>query len=227
MDARSSVCRAAPDSASAVPRTRSALVAFGNGQNGYHDRQFARPETAAPDIAYRVDSGHDINLRHLAADGVHVLGGFHGINGDKLLFLDNLGAILDAADQSLEDFLGAAESYRRAAGLELPEDMNQAFGVARTPLMLGSSRALGWRAGNVRTVIWCTGYRGSFDWVHLPVFDAQGVQRQRRGVTVGLARILGVLSDGIGQFFHRGGGFLVSARQSHLDDGMPVAWKCY
>jgi putative flavoprotein involved in K+ transport len=35
----------------------------------------------------------------------------------------------------------------------------------------------------VRTVIWCTGYRGGFDWVHLPVFDEQGVPRQRRGVT--------------------------------------------
>jgi putative flavoprotein involved in K+ transport len=130
-----------------------------------------------------VDGGHDINLRHLAADGVHVLGSFHGIDGEKLLFLDNLGTILDGADKSLEDFMLAAESYRQAAGLELPEDINQAFGVARTPLMLGTSRALGWRAGNVRTVIWCTGYRGSFDWVHLPVFDAQGVPRQRRGVT--------------------------------------------
>jgi putative flavoprotein involved in K+ transport len=130
-----------------------------------------------------VDGGHDINLRHLAAAGVHVLGGFRGTDGDKLVFLDNLGAILDGADKTLEEFKVAADSYVQAAGLDLPEDTNQAHGVAPTPLLPTTSRALGWRAGNVRTVIWCTGYRGGFDWVHLPVFDEQGVPRQRRGVT--------------------------------------------
>jgi putative flavoprotein involved in K+ transport len=130
-----------------------------------------------------VDGGHDIDLRHLAADGVHVLGGFHGIDGDKLLFLDNLGAILNGADKTLEDFKVAADSYVQAAGLDLPEDTNRAHGVACTQLLPTTSRALSWRAGNVRTVIWGTGYRGGFDWVHLPVFDEQGVLRQRRGVT--------------------------------------------
>ena len=130
-----------------------------------------------------VDGGHDIDLRHLAADGVQVLGSFHGIDGDKLLFLDNLGAILDGADKTLKDFKDAADSYVQTAGLDLPEDTNRAHGVARTQLLPTRSRALGWRAGNVRTVIWCTGYRGGFDWVHLPVFDEQGVLRQLRGVT--------------------------------------------
>jgi putative flavoprotein involved in K+ transport len=130
-----------------------------------------------------VDGGHDIDLRHLAADGVHVLGGFHGIDGDKLLFLDNLAAILNGADKTLEDFKVAADSYVQAAGLDLPEDTNRAHGVACTQLLPTTSRALSWRAGNVRTVIWGTGYRGGFDWVHLPVFDEQGVLRQRRGVT--------------------------------------------
>jgi putative flavoprotein involved in K+ transport len=130
-----------------------------------------------------VDGGHDIDLRHLAADGVHVLGGFHGIDGDKLLFLDNLAAILNGADKTLEDFKVAADSYVQAAGLDLPEDTNRAHGVACTQLLPTTSRALSWRAGSVRTVIWGTGYRGGFDWVHLPVFDEQGVLRQRRGVT--------------------------------------------
>jgi putative flavoprotein involved in K+ transport len=130
-----------------------------------------------------VDGGHDIDLRHLAADGVHVLGGFHGIDGDKLLFLDNLAAILNGADKTLEDFKVAADSYVQAAGLDLPEDTNRAHGVACTQLLPTTSRALSWRAGNVLTVIWGTGYRGGFDWVHLPVFDEQGVLRQRRGVT--------------------------------------------
>jgi putative flavoprotein involved in K+ transport len=130
-----------------------------------------------------VDGGHDINLPHLAAVGVHVLGGFHGIDGDKLVFRDNLDAILAAADKSLEDFISAADRYGQAAGLEMPEDTRHARGVPPTRPLPATSRTLDSRAGEVRTVIWCTGYRGGFDWVHLPVFDAQGMPRQRRGVT--------------------------------------------
>jgi putative flavoprotein involved in K+ transport len=130
-----------------------------------------------------VDGGHDISLRHLAADGVHLLGGFRGIEDGKLMFLDNLDAIIDGADKSLEEFKRAADGYVQTANLKLPEDSGQAHRTALAPLLSGFSGELDWRARNVRTVIWCTGYRGDFDWVHLPVFDDHGVPRQRRGVT--------------------------------------------
>jgi putative flavoprotein involved in K+ transport len=130
-----------------------------------------------------VDGGHDINLQRLAADGVHLLGSLRGVEGDKLVFLDNLEAIADAADKSLEEFRIEADSYARAADLKLPGDGSQAQGVAPTVSLSAFADNLDWKARKVRTVIWCTGYRGGFEWVHLPVLDEQGVARQRRGVT--------------------------------------------
>ena len=33
------------------------------------------------------------------------------------------------------------------------------------------------------TVLWTSGYRPAFGWIELPVFDADGLPRQARGVT--------------------------------------------
>jgi putative flavoprotein involved in K+ transport len=137
----------------------------------------------APMLFTGVDGGHDMNLRLLADEGVHVLGGFRGLDGNKLMFHDNLSAILEGADKSLEGFKVAADSHAQTAGLELPEETSPAHAVAPTPSYPGAAVELDLRAENVQAVIWCTGYRGGYDWVHLPVLDAQGLPRQRRGVT--------------------------------------------
>jgi putative flavoprotein involved in K+ transport len=137
----------------------------------------------APMLFTGVDGGHDMNMRRLAGDGIHVLGGFRGIDGGKLRFPDNLGAILDAADKSLEAFKLTADSHVLAAGLDLPEDASQAHAAAGMPSFPAALTELDLRAENVRTVLWCTGYRGGFDWIKLPVLDEQGLPRQRRGVT--------------------------------------------
>jgi putative flavoprotein involved in K+ transport len=38
------------------------------------------------------------------------------------------------------------------------------------------------RVIDARTVVWCTGFRQVFDWVHLPAFDGDGWPREYRGV---------------------------------------------
>jgi putative flavoprotein involved in K+ transport len=35
----------------------------------------------------------------------------------------------------------------------------------------------------VGTVVWATGYRPDYSWIHLPVLDRQGIPRHQRGVT--------------------------------------------
>ncbi len=39
------------------------------------------------------------------------------------------------------------------------------------------------RAAGITNVVWCTGQHPSYPWLHLPVHDASGAIRQRRGVT--------------------------------------------
>jgi putative flavoprotein involved in K+ transport len=60
------------------------------------------------------------------------------------------------------------QRVRRAAGA-----------AAGAPTLEGGQRL------EVENVIWCTGYSPGLDWIHLPVFDAEGRPRQYRGVVDG------------------------------------------
>ena len=48
------------------------------------------------------------------------------------------------------------------------------------------------RSGEIKTVLWATGYRPDYSWVHLPVFDHKGRLRHDGGIVTdspGLYRI--------------------------------------
>jgi putative flavoprotein involved in K+ transport len=67
-----------------------------------------------------------------------------------------------------------------------PKDI-EAAGVVRLPRTIAAQG--GWpvmqdgRVVEVPNVVWCTGYRSSFDWVHLDVFDQEGQPIHDRGAT--------------------------------------------
>jgi putative flavoprotein involved in K+ transport len=44
-------------------------------------------------------------------------------------------------------------------------------------------RELDLRQANVSTVIWSTGFRGDFSWIHLPILDDQDKPIHKRGVS--------------------------------------------
>ena len=60
-----------------------------------------------------------------------------------------------------------------------------AAGVERVPRVTGvrngSPQLEDGRVLDVGTIIWCTGFRTSFDWIDLPVFDETGDPVHRRG----------------------------------------------
>jgi putative flavoprotein involved in K+ transport len=60
-----------------------------------------------------------------------------------------------------------------------------AAGIERMPRVVGARNGLPELADgqvlHVDNVIWCTGFRTNFDWIDLPVFDAEGDPMHRRG----------------------------------------------
>lgn len=61
-----------------------------------------------------------------------------------------------------------------------------ARGARRVPRLNGVRAGLpllaDGRTLDVKSVVWCTGFRPGFSWLRLPVFDHEGEPRQRRGV---------------------------------------------
>ncbi len=68
-----------------------------------------------------------------------------------------------------------------------PKDLAEA-GVKRVPRVTGVSDGKplleDGRVLDVTNVIWCTGFRGGFTWIDLPIFDDEDRPRQVRGVVV-------------------------------------------
>ena len=66
-----------------------------------------------------------------------------------------------------------------------PKDLDLA-GVIRLPRTIGVQDGLpvteDGRVVEVANVVWCTGYRPAFDWVHLDAFDEDGQPVHDRGV---------------------------------------------
>jgi putative flavoprotein involved in K+ transport len=69
---------------------------------------------------------------------------------------------------------------RRARALTLTS-VSRTVGVSNGRPLLDDGRVL----DDVRTVVWCTGFRPDFRWIRLPVFGPEGYPNHRRGIVAG------------------------------------------
>ena len=121
--------------------------------------------------------GHDLHLRTLRDIGVELVGHFEAADGDVLRFADDLGASTDFSDARLRDLWKWIESYCAKTGYPLPEfDWPE-------PLRVPTRTTLSVTGDGIGTVIWTTGYRPSYGWVKVPVFDDMGWPVTRDGAS--------------------------------------------
>lgn len=121
--------------------------------------------------------GHDLHYRTLHAQGVRLLGRYLGAEGTKVHFADDLAASVDFGDARLRDMWKYFETYCGALGRPAPEfDWPDPFRVQ-------SPEVIDVVAEGIGTVIWTSGYRLEYGWIHLPVFDEMGFPIQEDGRT--------------------------------------------
>jgi putative flavoprotein involved in K+ transport len=102
-----------------------------------------------------------------------------GVRGGRLRFAGDLAPNLAAAEDNAHRFGERVDAWVHTHRMEAPVER-----VARLPLpgwaCNGETRL---RIGEIRTVLWATGFRRDFSWLDAPVFDADGEPVQRRGIT--------------------------------------------
>lgn len=125
------------------------------------------------------DGGRDIDLRRRALEGMQLYGPLAGIESERLLFLPELRANLDAADEVSESIKRSIDTFIAERGLTAP--VEPPYRPLWEPAT--ETEALDYRAADIRSVIWCIGFRTNFRWIDLPVFDGRGAPRHVRGVT--------------------------------------------
>lgn len=143
------------------------------------DDPWAARHEAALQLVGRPDH-LDLDLPHLQALGVTLVGRLVGIDGTRARFDGAAAATIAAADAQMRRLLARIDAFAERAGLAaevlapVPIETVQPF---------TDVDSIDLAAAGVGSVVWATGYRRSYPWLELPILDARGEIRQRRGVT--------------------------------------------
>jgi putative flavoprotein involved in K+ transport len=121
-----------------------------------------------------------LDLRGLRERGVRVVGRLVGIEGAVAHFADDLVTTTAAADIKLASLLTRIDRLIHAQGLAAmarpefePHCLN--FGDADQSIDL--------ERHGIGTVLWATGFRRDYSWLHLPVLDRRGEIEHTGGIT--------------------------------------------
>jgi putative flavoprotein involved in K+ transport len=123
-----------------------------------------------------------VDLNSLQEIGVRIVGRLGGITEDGVAqFSGSLPNQCALADLKLGRLLDALDSWAIENGMNTEANPAERFPPTNVPTELPLLLPL--RSGEIRTIIWATGYRPEYPWLHIPVLDAKGGVRHVGGIT--------------------------------------------
>ena len=147
------------------------------------------------------DDDREIDLYALARQGVIIAGHASGAAGNVVGFADDLAHSLALGERRRERMLSQIDAFIDAAGIDAPEDPSAR---QNTNLLLPMNGAIDLAEHGISTVLWATGYRRDYSWIHFDACDADGELRQHGG----LCDIPGLYALGLPFMRHRASSFI-------------------
>jgi putative flavoprotein involved in K+ transport len=125
----------------------------------------------------------DLDLNALIALGVEPVGRWAAVRDGRALFSGGLRNVCSLADLKMERLLATFDDWARSRAAEGGPDVSQAFQTPEPTRVPASPRLqLDLRGGEIRTVLWATGFRPDYRWLDVPVVDGKGRLRHAGGV---------------------------------------------
>jgi putative flavoprotein involved in K+ transport len=122
----------------------------------------------------------DLNLGSLKRHGVRIVGRLAGLSGASATFGGDLAQSTTAAHLRLLRTLDRIDSWIDANRVSAPDDDAD----SRANFALASkSETIDLQRAGIRTIVWATGYRRAYPWLHVPVINEQGDIRHSGGLT--------------------------------------------
>ena len=145
------------------------------------DRRAARREPSLQLVGRRRDEEAALDLAALAGRGVRLAGRLVAADGRRVRFAADLESKVGEADDRMTRVLDRIDRHVAAHGLE--ERFPASPRPPRLRLAGPGPRSLDLAAEGIDAVLWATGYRRVYPWLHAPVLDGEGEIRHRRGRT--------------------------------------------
>ncbi len=121
-----------------------------------------------------------LDLNALQDMGVELVGRWATIRDGRALFSGGLRNVFSLSDLKMRRLLGTFDDWAQADGHGDEFDPPETFESTRVP---ESQRLqLDLESGEIRTVVWATGFRPDYSWLDVPVLDEKGHLRHEGGV---------------------------------------------
>jgi putative flavoprotein involved in K+ transport len=121
-----------------------------------------------------------LDLNAVAGAGVEIVGRLSAVRDGRALFSGGLRNQFALADLKMDRLLDTFDEWARDGALETDVGPCERFEPTRTP---ASSRlSLDLRSGEIRSIVWATGFRPDYRWLDVPVLDEKGFLQHDGGV---------------------------------------------
>ncbi len=119
-----------------------------------------------------------LDLNALSAAGVELVGRLSAVRYGRALFSGGLNNLFALADLKMNRLLESFDEWALAAGVDALDP--ERFEPTRAPRAPRLSLDLA--SGEIRSIVWATGFRPDYRWLNVPVVDRKGRLQHEGGV---------------------------------------------
>ena len=159
--------------------------------------------------------GSNLDLNALTDIGVKLVGRLSAVRQGRALFSGGLRNICALADLKMNRLLNMIDEWATDNGADGDADAPHRFDATRVPdappleIDLHAADA----DGDIRSIVWATGYRPDYSWLELPALDHKGDLRHDGGVVT----VPGVYALGLNFLRRRKSSFIHGAEDDARD----------
>jgi putative flavoprotein involved in K+ transport len=119
-----------------------------------------------------------LDLNALGALGVELVGRLSAVRDGRALFSGGLRNLFALADLKMERLLDTFDDWARSN----PQDVAAPERFEPTRVPSSSRLAIDLGRGEIRAIVWATGFRPDYSWLDVPVLDEKGFLRHDGGI---------------------------------------------
>ena len=121
-----------------------------------------------------------LDLNALSGMGVELVGRWAAVRDGRALFSGGLRNVCSLADLKMDRLLGVFDEWAAAGGPDVAADPPERFGATQVPR--STRLQLDLMSGEIRAIVWATGFRPDYRWLDVPALNAKGQLRHEGGV---------------------------------------------